>query len=498
MTSKPEWKPKTTSINGNDANKHRRTHPDTPHKPMNTDTICAISTAPGVGGIAVARVSGPQAIAIVDSIRRGRPLAQAATHTAHLGDIIDTDGSVLDQALATVMRAPRSYTGEDTVEISVHGSTYVQRRLIETLIAAGARLAEPGEFTRRAFAAGNLDLAQAEAVADLIASRSKAAHDLAVKQMRGGISQRLDQLRARLVDLDALLELELDFSEEDVEFASRQRLSDTIAQIITHIQQLHDSYTAGNAIREGFTVAIAGATNAGKSSLLNALVGDERAIVSDIHGTTRDIIEDTITVGAYTFRLQDTAGIRDRAQADTIEAIGIDRATDALLKADIALVLCPADADEAARRHAVSLTRLRREANPTAHTVLIVSKDDICNAKDCVEALLDPLPDDIDIIAVNTVTEDGISPIYEELEFLAKKIVGNAPDIMISNIRQRQALAEALAAARRVAEALASDATLDIAAFAMRDCIEALAAVTGRISSQEVLNTIFSRFCIGK
>ncbi len=465
---------------------------------MSTDTICAISTAPGVGGIAVARVSGPQAIGIVDRVWRGRPLAQVATHTAHLGDIIDNDGSVLDQALATVMRAPRSYTGEDTVEISVHGSTYVQRRLIEILIAAGARLAEPGEYTRRAFAAGNLDLAQAEAVADLISSRSKAAHDLAVKQMRGGISQRLDQLRAELVDLDALLELELDFSEEDVEFASRKRLSDTIAQIIKHIQRLHDSYAAGNAIREGFTVAIAGATNAGKSSLLNALVGDERAIVSDIHGTTRDIIEDTVTIGSYSFRLQDTAGIRDRAQADTIEAIGIDRATDALLKADIALVLCPADSDEDARRHAVSLTRLRRRANPSAYTVLVVSKDDICDAKDCVESMLDPLPDGIDIVAVNTVTDNGISPIYEELEHYAKEVADSAPDIMISNIRQRQALAEALAAARRVAEALDANATLDIAAFALRDCIDALAAVTGRISSQEVLNTIFSRFCIGK
>lgn len=465
---------------------------------MSTDTICAISTAPGVGGIAVARVSGPQAIDIVDRVWRGRPLAQVATHTAHLGDIIDNDGSVLDQALATVMRTPRSYTGEDTVEISVHGSTYVQRRLIEILITAGARLAEPGEYTRRAFAAGNLDLAQAEAVADLISSRSKAAHDLAVKQMRGGISQRLDQLRAELVDLDALLELELDFSEEDVEFASRKRLSDTIAQIIKHIQRLHDSYAAGNAIREGFTVAIAGATNAGKSSLLNALVGDERAIVSDIHGTTRDIIEDTVTIGSYSFRLQDTAGIRDRAQADTIEAIGIDRATEALLKADIALVLCPADSDDAARRHAVNLTRLRRQANPSAYTVLVVSKDDICNAKGCVKAMLDPLPDGIDIVAVNTVTEDGISPIYEELEYYAKEVADNAPDIMISNIRQRQALAEALAAAGRVAEALDANATLDIAAFALRDCIDALAAVTGRISSQEVLNTIFSRFCIGK
>lgn len=466
---------------------------------MNSDTICAISTAPGVGGIAVARVSGADAISIVDKVWRGRPLAAAATHTAHLGDILDTDGSILDQALATVMRAPGTYTGEDTVEISVHGSLYVQRRLIEVLVAAGARLADPGEYTRRAFAAGHLDLAQAEAIADLIASQSKAAHDLAVNQMRGGISQQLDRLRAELVDLDALLELELDFSEEDVEFASRTRLSDTIALVISHIRNLHDSFATGNAIRNGFTVAIAGATNAGKSSLLNALVGDERAIVSDIHGTTRDIIEDTIVIGAYTFRLQDTAGIRSRDEADTIEAIGIQRATDALTRADIALVLCPIDGDEDTRSRAIDIVKTRLDADPGKYTLLIISKSDKTD-KDAAQhaALRAALPCDIEAIEVSAHTGEGIDTLLARLQRYAELSIERAPDIMISNLRQQQVLGIALDAAERVRDTLATGATLDLAAFALRDCIDALAAVTGRISSQEVLNTIFSRFCIGK
>lgn len=466
---------------------------------MNSDTICAISTAPGVGGIAVARVSGVDAISIVDKVWRGRPLAAATTHTAHLGDILDTDGDILDQALATVMRAPGTYTGEDTVEISVHGSLYVQRRLIEVLVAAGARLADPGEYTRRAFAAGHLDLAQAEAIADLIASQSKAAHDLAVNQMRGGISQQLDRLRAELVDLDALLELELDFSEEDVEFASRTRLNDTIALVISHIRSLHDSFATGNAIRNGFTVAIAGATNAGKSSLLNALVGDDRAIVSDIHGTTRDIIEDTIVIGAYTFRLQDTAGIRSRDEADTIEAIGIQRATDALTRADIALVLCPIDGDRDTRSRAVDIVKTRLAADPGKYTLLIISKSDKTD-KDAAQlaTLCAALPCDIEAIEVSAHTGEGIDTLLARLQRHAEQSIERAPDIMISNLRQQQALGIALDAAERVRDTLATGATLDLAAFALRDCIDALAAVTGRISSQEVLNTIFSRFCIGK
>ncbi|MDE5632789.1 MAG: 50S ribosome-binding GTPase, partial [Muribaculaceae bacterium] len=277
---------------------------------MNTtnDTICAISTPHGSGGIAVARVSGPDAIQITDKIWKGKTLATVASHTAHLREVLDSKGDILDQAVATVFKSPSSYTSEDTVEISVHGSRWIQRELINSLINAGARLAGRGEFTSRAFAAGRFDLAEAEAVADLIASSSRAAHRIAINQMRGSISRRLDTLRQSLIELASLLELELDFSEEDVEFASRERLLNLASETKAEIERLVGSFNTGAAIKDGIPVAIIGKTNAGKSSLLNALIGDDRAIVSDIHGTTRDIVEDTIEIGDYLVRFQDTAG----------------------------------------------------------------------------------------------------------------------------------------------------------------------------------------------
>ncbi|MCI5979213.1 MAG: tRNA uridine-5-carboxymethylaminomethyl(34) synthesis GTPase MnmE, partial [Bacteroidales bacterium] len=295
------------------------------------DTICAVATAPGTAGIAVVRVSGPQAFTICDTLWRGKKLSDCQSHTAHLGTVRDTDATVLDQAVATVFRGPHSYTGEDVVELSVHGSPYVQHRLIELLCKAGARLAEPGEFTRRAFTAGNIDLSQAEAIADLIAARSRAAHHVAVNQLRGGITRRLLQLREQLVDLSALLELELDFSEEDVEFADRTRLIALAEEINREVTRLHGTYSRGQAIRDGIPVAIAGPTNAGKSSLLNALVGDDRAIVSDVHGTTRDTVEDTLTLGDHLVRIIDTAGLR--ATTDTVELIGQERTRAALTRA---------------------------------------------------------------------------------------------------------------------------------------------------------------------
>lgn len=286
-------------------------------KEIDNDTICAVSTPAGTGGIAVARVSGPQAICIADRLWRGRRLTEATSHTAHYGSLTDLDGRTIDDCVATVFRAPRSFTGEDVVEFSIHGSIFVQKETINALVAAGARLAERGEFTRRAFASGKMDLAQAEGVADLIASRSRAAHDMAIKQMKGGFSKRLSQLHDTLLELASLLELELDFSEEDVEFASRGKLMAQAVEMRDEIKRLAASFDSGNAIKEGIPVAIVGPTNVGKSSLLNALVGDERAIVSDIHGTTRDLIEDTVNIGDYTFRFIDTAGLRDTS--DRIE-----------------------------------------------------------------------------------------------------------------------------------------------------------------------------------
>ncbi len=320
---------------------------------ITTDTICAISTPHGTGGIAVARISGPQAIQHVTKIWQGTNLATAQTHSAHLGTILDTDNKPLDQGVATIYRSPRSYTGEDTVEISVHGSLWIQRELLNTLCQAGCRMAEPGEFTRRAFSNRRLSLTQAEAVADMIASSSRAAHRIAINHLRGSFTQRLNQLHQNLLQLASLIELELDFSEEEVEFASRQQLHRLATELRHELQHLSDSYRTGAAIKQGIPVAIIGATNAGKSSLLNTLVGDQRAIVSDIHGTTRDIVEDSAEIGDYLFRFLDTAGLRHTT--DTIEQIGIERSRQAAHSARIILLV--ADATTSPDPQAIDTTR---------------------------------------------------------------------------------------------------------------------------------------------
>ena len=346
------------------------------------DTICAISTPPGVGGIAVIRISGPQAIAVADRVWHSKSLSDTAGHTARFGRITDPSrgGEMLDEAIATVFRAPASFTGEDVVELSVHGSRYVQRRLLEMLTGNGARLAEAGEFTRRAFANGKMDLAQAEAVADVIASNSRASHRLAASQMKGCFSRRLEELRDKLLDLASLLELELDFSEEEVEFASRERLREIATEIHTEVSRLEKSFSAGSAIKDGIPVAIVGPTNAGKSSLLNLLLGEDRAIVSDIHGTTRDTIEDTLEIGDYLFRFIDTAGLRDTS--DPIEALGIERSRQALSRAAIIISvvdatsplpspILPEGADDNQEKLASG------ETQPFVPTILLLNKSDL-------------------------------------------------------------------------------------------------------------------------
>ncbi|MCM1311045.1 MAG: tRNA uridine-5-carboxymethylaminomethyl(34) synthesis GTPase MnmE [Bacteroides sp.] len=350
-------------------------------------TICAISTPSGIGGIAVARVSGPNAIETVDRVWKGKALAGCASHTAHLGLIVDPDrgGEQLDQAVATIFRTPNSFTGEDVVELSVHGSRFVQAELIRLLCRNGAHLAEPGEFTRRAFAAGKLDLAQAEAVADVIAANSRAALRVANTQMRGAFSARLAELRQQLIDLAALLELELDFSEEDVEFASRDRLRSLTSEILDEIERLRGSFAAGTAIKEGIPVAIAGPTNAGKSSLLNALLNDDRAIVSDIHGTTRDTVEDSLTIGDHLFRIIDTAGIRETP--DEIERAGIQRSMRAIGRA--AVVLAVTDASTAASPQPL-LAEIRATA-PATPVILLRNKSDLLTAN-APQAAVPPHP----------------------------------------------------------------------------------------------------------
>lgn len=456
------------------------------------DTICAVATAPGTAGIAVVRVSGPQAFTICDTLWRGKKLSDCQSHTAHLGTVRDTDATVLDQAVATVFRGPHSYTGEDVVELSVHGSPYVQHRLIELLCKAGARLAEPGEFTRRAFTAGNIDLSQAEAIADLIAARSRAAHHVAVNQLRGGITRRLLQLREQLVDLSALLELELDFSEEDVEFADRTRLITLAEEINREVTRLHGTYSRGQAIRDGIPVAIAGPTNAGKSSLLNALVGDDRAIVSDVHGTTRDTVEDTLTLGDHLVRIIDTAGLR--ATTDTVELIGQERTRAALTRAALRLIVLAADDSRP----------LPADLDVAENTIFVVNKTDVASPAAVIEKIRERYGAEAVIVAVSALTGDGLSTLEKKLTETLDAMTGNvAADLIITNARQAQALADAAASSAAVIAALRTGISADLVAMDLRDTVAHLSSLlttadADPVTSATVLSAIFSRFCIGK
>lgn len=455
-----------------------------------TDTICAISTPPGIGGIAVARVSGPDAIKITDSLWTGRtPLSEAKTHTAHFGRISDSEGKQLDEAVATVFRAPHSFTGDDIVEISVHGSRFVQRELISSLINAGCRLAEPGEFTRRAFTAGRMDLAEAEAVADIIASNSRAAHRIALSQMRGDYSRKLNSLRDKLIDLSALLELELDFSEEEVEFASRTQLREIAANINAEVSRLHKSFAAGTAIKEGIPVAIVGPTNAGKSSLLNAIVGDDRAIVSDIRGTTRDTIEETLEQGDYLFRFIDTAGLRDTS--DTIERQGIERSRRAIAKARIVILVVdpaePIDSDLI-----TSLTEL-------PHLIVAINKTDKTDPAEAHASLQQLLGHQANIIHISAKNATGIDALLQGLEQCARIDNGSADEgLLVTNARHAQALGLALRSSAAILDGLDSNLPGDLIAQDLRETIHHLSTITATITTTDILSTIFSRFCIGK
>ncbi len=448
------------------------------------NTICAISTPSGVGGIAVIRVSGHDAIAIADTLWQGKSLLEAASHTVHYGSIADREGNIIDDCVATVFRGPRSFTGEDVVELSVHGSVYVQKETVNALLSAGARLAERGEFTRRAFASGKMDLAQAEGVADLIASRSRAAHDIAVRQMRGGFSKRLSMLHDSLLELASLLELELDFSEEDVEFASRRKLYEQAVELRDEIQRLATSFDSGNAIKEGIPVAIIGPTNVGKSSLLNALVGDDRAIVSDIHGTTRDLIEDTVNIGDFTFRFIDTAGIRDTS--DTIEQLGIDRSRRAIGRAAILLQVIDA----------VNPRTIEYADNiaDSQHLITVINKTDAASS-DKAKAIVGQTET---IVEVSARTHDGIERLRDTLTGIARTLLAGSGDIIVTNARHYQALTAALPPLNRVIDGLTANLSGDFIAQDLREVLHHLGSITGSVTTQEILTSIFIRFCIGK
>ncbi len=481
-----------------------------------TDTIAAISTPAGSGGIAVIRVSGPLAIPIVDSAWKGKSLLKADSHTAHFGTYHNVDGNLLDECIATVFRAPHTFTGEDVVELSVHGSKWIQRETLADLIHRGARVAEPGEFTRRAFLNGKLDLAQAEGVADLIAASSKAAHTLAVSQTRGNFSKEIEVLRDKLIEFASLLELELDFSEEDVEFADRQKLLDLSHTILTKVNRLSSSYSSGAVLKEGVPVVIAGIPNAGKSSLLNLLLNDDKAIVSDIPGTTRDSIEDTVEINGVLYRFIDTAGLRN--STDTVEKIGIDRARTLMKKASIVIWLIdptsplPPQEDE--------LTTFLSE-NPDARLILLHNKSDLTPLLPTASlfTLLSQFPSSrclpsspttsmqlfptselhpVSIIAFSTKTSEGLPELIERLTTLSTGSYNPETELIVTNIRHYEALKKGSESLHRAVEGIKNGISGDFIAQDVREALHHLGTITGTITTPTLLHSIFSRFCIGK
>lgn len=459
------------------------------------DTIAAIATPPGTGGIAVIRLSGPQALSILGKIWTGSDPANFTPRTVHLGTISDTHGTPIDQTVATFFKAPASFTGEDTIEISCHGSTLIQRQILHAMISAGARAAQPGEFTQRAFLNGRIDLTQAEAIADLIAASSQAAHDIALAQTKGIFSDELANLRNQLLELTTLLELELDFSEEDIHFADRKHLLTLTKRIHDRLTRLTDSYASGNAMRQGIAIAIAGAPNTGKSTLLNRLSDDDKAIVSDIPGTTRDTIEATATINGLSLRFIDTAGIRPTD--DQIENLGIQRAIEQLRRADFILWLIdPTHPLEP--QHTLLQTHIETLRN-TPHLILITKADisEITTDHIFPPATFRSLPQTV-ILKISALTGQGIPNVINHITETFTNTYNPRQETVIANARHYEALSLALQSIGRVKEGLETGYTADMISADLRDTISHLGVITGAITTPEILSTIFSRFCIGK
>lgn len=463
---------------------------------MRDNIITAISTPAGIGGIAVIRLSGDGCIDLVDSIflsSNGKKLIDQKPNTIHFGSILQ-DETLLDEVLVSIFKVPHSFTGEDVVEISCHGSVYIQQNILQLLISKGASLAQPGEFTQRAFLNGKMDLSQAESVADLIASSSAATHRLAMNQMRGGFSNKLMELRTELLNFTSLIELELDFSEEDVEFANRENLKETARQIEHHISKLADSFSLGNAVKMGIPVAIIGETNAGKSTLLNLLLHEEKAIVSDIHGTTRDVIEDTINIQGLNFRLIDTAGIRDTM--DEIESMGIERTFKKIEQASIVLWIIDSASED---KHIEELSEKILSHITDQKIIIIFNKIDVIGCGVVMDRKRTILQDKIpDRIFISAKYNEGVSDLENKLVQVANIPQIGEQDVIVTNIRHFEALEKALVAIRRVEEGLDLQLSGDFLAQDIRECMHYLGEITGQISTDEILGNIFSKFCIGK
>ena len=453
-------------------------------------TIAAICTGHG-GAISVLRISGSDALEIVSKsfkpLKKGFSLAQdAEANRIYNGFITDGDSTEIDRVVVSVYRAPHSYTGEDVVEISCHASSYIQKEILNLLIKNGAELAKPGEFTRRAFQNHKMDLSQAEAVADLIASKSKAEHDIAVNQMRGGITQEIKRLRDLLLKFTSLMELELDFSEEDVEFADRTELKSILKETETYLSRLVKSFRLGNAIKNGIPVAICGEPNAGKSTLLNALLNDERAIVSDIPGTTRDVLEDYLNINGVTYRLIDTAGIR--STDDKIELLGIDRAKNAISKAEIVLIVLNPQNDISQQFSGIIPDDFPREK-----IIAVVNKSDVCGDAD-----VSSLPSAVTVVKISAKHKTNLEELFAKISELGD-VDYSQDEVILTNVRHFTIFSDALASVQRAENALNSGLSGEFVSQDIREALRSFAEITGdEITTDEVLGEIFKNFCIGK
>ncbi len=463
---------------------------------LDQSTICAISTPPGSGGIAIIRLSGKEAIGIVECIYespiKSKKLTDQQANTLHFGSIKSGEEPI-DDVIISLFKSPHSFTGEDIVEISCHGSVYIQQKILQLLVSSGARLARPGEFTQRAFLNGKMDLSQAEAVADLIASGNAAAHKLAISQMRGGFSREINQLREELLRFAALIELELDFSEEDVEFANRSSLIELSTRIGNLLRKLTESFRLGNAIKNGIPVAIIGETNVGKSTLLNALLNEDKAIVSDIHGTTRDVIEDVVNIDGTLFRFSDTAGIRETH--DFIESIGIERSYSQLEKADIVLLVTDLSGSiEAIIERVVKI----REKISEQKLIIIANKVDIASATAQAQLSGFPLLSNEELVFIAAKSKENLDKLIQIMNQTVNFESIGPKDIVVTNIRHFEALTLAYQSIQRVIEGLKTGISGDFLAQDIRECLHYLGEITGEISTDEILGHIFKHFCIGK
>jgi tRNA modification GTPase len=459
-------------------------------------TICAIATSPGMGAIATIRLSGEKALEIADTVfqspKSEKKLADQNPNTLHFGSI--TDGNeLIDEVVVSIFRAPHSFTGEDVVEITCHGSVYIQQRLLQLLITKGARMALPGEFTQRAFLNGKMDLSQAEAVADLIASTNRAAQKVAINQMRGGFSSELTSLRGELLHFIAMIELELDFSEEDVEFADRDQLKKLVSRIEAILRKLKDSFQLGNVIKNGIPVAIVGDTNVGKSTLLNALLNEEKAIVSDIHGTTRDVIEDVVNIHGTAFRFFDTAGIRETS--DEIETLGIERSYSKLDLATIVILVVDSQND-----FEVVLGRIEkiRERINDQHLIIAANKVDRSLPETIVQLKEMPLRINEKLVFIAAKQKTNLDQLILEMQHTVSLDSISEDAVIVTNVRHFEALTRAHESIERVQVGLDNLISGDFLAQDIRECLIFLGEITGEISNDEILGHIFKNFCIGK